>query len=157
MNRGKELVTSQSIVLCFLMGLGCAASLLSCKQYGPDVKVDVVEGKEFIVSVSNRSEEALLVDDRLFGLGVESSVKVEVAHAGGAAISPCGYLDYVGTGSRLSLPPGQEVVLHVPLTALTATRCLTPEQEYLFRVLLVSGDEVVSRSDWMPFQAVSLE
>ena len=157
MNTVKKGVASQSTALCFLMALACASSLLSCKRHGSDVEVDAVEGKEFIVTVSNRSEDALVVDDRLFSLSAESLVKVEVARAGGAVIAPCSYLDYVGTGSRLSLPPGEEVVLLVQLTALTATRCLTPEEEYLFRALLVSGDEVVSRTDWMPFKAASLE
>lgn len=157
MNKVKKVVASQSTVLCFLMALVCAASLLSCKQYGSHVEVDIVEGKEFIVTVTNRSEDALVVDDRLFSLSEESSVKVEVARAGGAVIALCSYLDYVGTGSRLSLPPGEEVVLLVQQTALTATRCLTPEEEYLFRALLVSGDEVVSQTDWMPFKAASLE
>lgn len=153
----KEVVASLSKRLCFLMTMACTASLLSCKQYGSDVEVDVVEGKEFVVTVSNRSEDALVVDDRLFSLSAASSVKVEVARAGGSVIAPCSFLDYVGSGSRLSLPPGEEVVLLVQLTALTATRCLIPEEEYLFRALLVSGDEVVSRTDWMPFKAASLE
>ena len=157
MNKVKKVVASQSTALSFLMALACAASLLSCRQYGSDVEVDIVKGKEFIVTVSTRSEDALVVDDRLFSLSAESLVKVEVARAGGAVIVPCSYLDYVGTGSRLSLPPGEEVVLLVQLTALTATRCLTPEEEYLFRALLVSGDEVVSQTDWMPFKAASLE
>lgn len=157
MNKVKKMVASHSTVFCFFMALACAASLLSCKKYGSDVEVDIVEGKEFMVTVSNRSEDALVVDDRLFSLSAESSVKVEVARAGGSVIAPCSYLDYVGTGSRLALPPGEEVVLLVQLTALTATRCLTPEEEYLFRAILVSGDEVVSRTDWMPFKAASLE
>lgn len=153
----KGVVASTSKRLCFLMAMACAASLPSCKQYGSHVDVELVEGKAFVVTVSNRSEDALVVDDRLFGLSAESSVKVEVARAGGSVIAPCSYLDYVGTGSRSSLPPGEEVVLPVQLTALTATRCLVPEEEYLFRALLVPGDEVVSRTDWMPFKAASLE
>lgn len=157
MSAGRKSVASQSTVLCFLMALACAASLLSCKRYGTDVEVDTVEGKEFIVTVSNRSEDALVIDDRLFSLSAESSVKVEVARPSGAVVAPCGYLDYVGTGSRLSLSPGDEVVLRVQLTALTATRCLTPEEEYLFRALLVAGNEVVSRTDWVPFKAASLD
>jgi len=152
-----NLVASRSKSLQLLIVLAVAAALLSCRSYSSGVEVLLVEGKEFKVTVRNRSQDVLVVDDRLFGIGAKSSVKVEVAHVSGTVIAPCSYLDYVATGSRFSLPPDEEVVLSVPLTTLTATRCLTRNKRYLFRVLLASGDGSVSSTDWVPFRAASLE
>ncbi|WP_155944423.1 hypothetical protein [Pseudoxanthomonas sp. Root630] len=154
MNR---LVVSQSRCFRLLVVLASAALLWACKPPGSGVEVELITGKEFAIAVSNRSPDVLVVDDRLFGLGIESSVKVEVAQADGTIIPPCGYLDYVGTGSRVSVPPGEKMVLSVQLTALTATRCLAPNEQYLFRALLVSGDVDVARTDWVSFRAASLE
>ena len=150
-------VVSQSRCFRLLVVLASAALLSACKPHGSGVEVELVSGKEFAIAVSNGSPDVLVVDDRLFGLSIESSVKVEVAQADGAIIPSCGYLDYVATGSRVSVPPGGKIVLSVPLTALTLTRCLAPNERYLFRALLVSGDGDVAHTDWLPFRAASLE
>lgn len=157
MNRVNHLVISRSRCFQVLVVLASAALLWACKPPGSGVDVELVEGKEFAIAVSNRSPDVLVVDDRLFGPSIESSVKVEVAQADRTIIPSCGYLDYVGTGSRVSVPPGEKSVLSVPLTALTATRCLAPNERYLFRALLVSGNADVARTDWVPFRAASLE
>lgn len=148
-----------SMITCSqrLLVLASVVSLISCKPSRPSVEVELVAGREFQIAVTNASEEVLIVDDRLLGLSTESPVKVEVAHANRAIIPPCGHLDYVGTGSRLSVPPNEQVILSVQLTALTATRCLTSNERYLFRASLVSGDGVVSSAEWTPFLAVSLD
>lgn len=137
--------------------LAFATVQLSCKPYGSSVEAKLFAGKEFAITVNNRSADALVVDDRLFALGIESPVKVEVAHVDGAVVPPCGHIDYIAIGSRLSVPPDEEAVLSVPLTVLTATRCLEPGNKYLFRALLVSGGKVVSHTDWLPFRAVPLD
>ena len=152
-----HLAPPQSRCLHLLFVLASVATLSSCKPYGSGVEIELIEGKEFKVTVSNKSRDALVIDDRFFGLGVESSARVEVARENGTIIPPCSYLDYVATGSRSPLPPDEKVVMSIPLTAITATRCLSPDERYLFRALLVSGDEIVSRTDWVPFRAAPLE
>ena len=152
-----NVVASRAMSLRFIMALASAAALVSCSQYGSDVEAELLEGREFIVTVRNGSNDPLVIDNRLFSSSIESSLRVEVAHAGGSVIAPCDYLDYVGTGSRLTVPPGEQAVLSVQLTAITVTRCLTPSERYSFRAVLVSGDQVLSSSDWVPFQAASLD
>ncbi|MFT3668941.1 MAG: hypothetical protein QM795_10265 [Pseudoxanthomonas sp.] len=152
-----HLVVSQSRCFRLLVVLASATLLSACKPHGSGVEVELVAGKEFAIAVSNGSPDVLVVDDRLFGLSIESSVKVEVAQADGAIIPSCGYLDYVATGSRVSIPPGEKIVLSVSLTALTATHCLVPNEQYMFRASLASGDMDVARTDWVPFRAASLE
>lgn len=150
-------MTTQWTYFRRLMLLASIAMQLSCKPQGSEIEVELDAGKQFTLTVKNRSEDFLDVDDRLFASATKSPVNVEVARADGTVIAPCSYLDYVGSGSRLSLPPDEEAILSVTLTALTATRCLAPNEHYVFRALLVSGEDVVSRTEWMPFRAVSLE
>jgi hypothetical protein len=150
-------LSARARFLQVLFVLASAASLISCKSSRSSIEVEFVAGNEFTITVNNASEDFLVVDDRLFGLSVESPVHVEVARADGAIIAPCSYLDYVGTGARISVPPDQRLVLSVQLSALTATRCLTPNESYLFRASLVSRDGVVSRAEWIPFRAESLD
>lgn len=98
--------TSQWKYFRRLIFLVSAIILLSCKPQGSEVEVELDAGQDFIVTVKNRSDDLLVVDDRLLGRGIENPVKIEVADQNGAIIAPCGYLDYVGTGKLLSVAPG---------------------------------------------------
>lgn len=140
-----------------LIPLASAIILLACKPQGSEVEVEVEldAGKDFIVTVKNRSDELLVVDDRLLGRGVETPIKVEVADQNGAVIAPCGYLDYVGTGKHLFVAPGGEATVSIPVSAITLTRCLPDDGQYIFRAVLATEGEVISHADWVPFRAAS--
>ena len=139
-----------------LFSLLSVAALLSCTPYGADVEVELEAGKNLNIKVKNRSDDVLIVDDRLLGLINDSVIKVEVAHPNGTIIPFCNYIDYVASGKRVSLVPHGESVISIPLTAITATHCLPANKQYLFRAVRVSEGEVVSRSSWVAFQAKSL-
>lgn len=143
---------------CFrtLLSLLSVAALLSCTRYGTDVEVELDPGKNFTITVKNRSDDVLIVDNRLLGLINDSVIQVEVAHPNGTIVPSCSYIDYVASGERVSVAPHGESIISIPLTAITATHCLPVDGQYLFRAVRVSGDEVVSRSDWVAFRAQSL-
>lgn len=138
-----------------LIPLLFAMILLSCKSHDSDIEVELDAGKEFIITVKNGSDDLLDVDDRLLGLGIESSVKVEVAHPDGAIIPLCRHIDYVGSRKPLPVVPHGESIISIPLSAITLTHCLPVNERYMFRAALVSGGEIVSRTDQVAFRAVS--
>lgn len=132
------------------------AALLSCAPHGADVEVELDTGKNFTITVKNRSDDVLIVDTRLLGLINDSVIRVEVAHPNGTIVPSCSYIDYVASGERVSVAPHGESIISIPLTAITATHCLQANGQYLFRAVRVSGDKVVSRSDWVAFRAQPL-
>lgn len=129
--------------------------LLSCAKHSPVLDVSLDASKEFKITVRNESEDFLDVDDRLLGLGIDSSVKVEVAHPNGAIIPFCRHIDYVGSPKSLPVVPHGKLVISIPLSAITLTHCLRVNESYIFRAVRTSDGELVSRTDWVPFRAVS--
>lgn len=140
-----------------LIPLASAIILISCKLLGSEVEVEVEvdAGHDFTINLKNKSDDLLVVDDRLLGQGIETPIKVEVADQSGAIIPPCGYIDYVATGELLSVVPNGEAMVSIPVSAVTLTHCLQINERYMFRAALVSRGEIVSRADWVPFRAVS--
>lgn len=139
----------RSVLLVF------SALVLSCKPYRSEVDVDVDARSQFHITVRNRAEESLVIDDRVLGLGIDTPIKLEVADQGGAVIQPCSHLDYVAPRKPVSVAPGGEVVVSIPVSAITLTYCLPVNQRFKIRAVLVSGNEVVAHSTWVPFRAVS--
>lgn len=138
-----------------LILLAAALLLTSCKPHVADIEVARGTKQEFAITVRNTSASPLMIDDRLLGLSIESSVKVEVADSGGAIVPLCGHIDYVISEGILSVAPGGETTIQIPEAAIYLTHCLTADESYLFRAVLIRQGKHVSRSRWIPFRAVS--
>lgn len=139
---------------CLILVL-TAMALVACKLHNADVVVDLVAGKEFKITVRNESDDFLDIDDRLLGRGIDSAVKVEIAQPNGALIPFCRYVDYIGSRKPMPLAPNEELVVSIPLTAVTLTHCLQVNESYKFRAVRVSEGSLVSRTEWVTFRAVS--